>query len=342
MGDIEKRFEREHKRNIAAALHKVELLTQQSYDQLARELAKYDIRNPQAFSWAKYKKLEGRIDLELGSLYTKTDKVIRYAMIVAWNTSTQKNDMIVNQYLKNISWQYADNKTYFNKNIAALKAYVNRATNGMTLSDRVWKITNEDTKDALKTYLGEGIATGKSATQISRDVRNVLRDPETRFRRINKDGKLTLSKVAKAFHPGQGVYRSSYKNALRLTATETNMAYRRADYERWQQLDFVIGYEVHLSGSHPRLDICDTLRGEYPKDFIFTGWHPWCLCFTTSKLMSGSQFKRIVEQGIEPKNQVRYIPNRATKWFIGNKDSLDRLKSKPYFITDNTTFFVKV
>ena len=30
-------------------------------------------------------------------------------------------------------------------------------------------------------------------------------------------------KAAQAFHPGHGVYRSSYKNALRLAATETNM-----------------------------------------------------------------------------------------------------------------------
>ena len=38
----------------------------------------------------------------------------------------------------------------------------------------------------------------------------------------------------------RGVYRSSYNNARRLAATETNIAYRTADHLRWQQMDFVI------------------------------------------------------------------------------------------------------
>ena len=65
------------------------------------------------------------------------------------------------------------------------------------------------------------------------------------------DGKLALSKNAKAFHPGQGVYRSSYKNAMRLTRTETNAAYRLADQDRWQRMDFVVGMRVHKSKNHP-------------------------------------------------------------------------------------------
>ena len=65
------------------------------------------------------------------------------------------------------------------------------------------------------------------------------------------DGKLALSKNAKAFHPGQGVYRSSYKNAMRLTLTETNAAYRLADQDQWQRMDFVVSMRVHKSKNHP-------------------------------------------------------------------------------------------
>lgn len=36
----------------------------------------------------------------------------------------------------------------------------------------------------------------------------------------------------------------------RRAATETNIAYRTADHERWQQLDFIVGIEVHLSNNH--------------------------------------------------------------------------------------------
>ena len=49
------------------------------------------------------------------------------------------------------------------------------------------------------------------------------------------------------YHPGQGVYRSSYKNARRLAVTETNMAYRTSDYLRWQQMEFVVGIRVVMS-----------------------------------------------------------------------------------------------
>lgn len=101
------------------------------------------------------------------------------------------------------------------------------------------------------------------------------------FRRVRDEhGELQLSKRAAVFHPGRGVYRSSYKNARRLAATETNIAYMTADYERWQQLDFVVGIEIKLSNNHtlngvPFTDICDDLKGRYPKDFKFTGWHPY-------------------------------------------------------------------
>ena len=67
-------------------------------------------------------------------------------------------------------------------------------------------------------------------------------------------------------------------NARRLAVTETNLAYRTADYDRYQLFDFVVGIEIHLSGNHTCkgvkgdfFDICDELQGKYPKDFKFTG-----------------------------------------------------------------------
>ena len=106
----------------------------------------------------------------------------------------------------------------------------------------------------------------------------------------DKHGNLRLSKAAKAYHPGRGVYRSSYRNALRLTATENNMAYRTADHLRWQQQPFVVGIEIKLSNNHTCkgvigrfVDICDDRAGVYPKDFKFVGWHPHCRCYCVPK-----------------------------------------------------------
>ena len=60
---------------------------------------------------------------------------------------------------------------------------------------------------------------------------------------------------------------------------------------RWQQMDFVVGQEIHLSGNHtckgkdgkPHKfeDMCDKLAGKYPKDFKFTSWHPHCRCYAS-------------------------------------------------------------
>ena len=78
---------------------------------------------------------------------------------------------------------------------------------------------------AIDVALGDGV----SAAAMSRTVRKLLNNPTALFRRVrDKNGQLRLSQNAKNYHPGRGVYRSAYRNALRLTATETNMAYRTA------------------------------------------------------------------------------------------------------------------
>ena len=51
-----------------------------------------------------------------------------------------------------------------------------------------------------------------------------------------------------------------------------HIAYRYADYERNQDLPFVLGIEIRKP--HHREDICDHPNGPYTKDFKFVGWHP--------------------------------------------------------------------
>ena len=115
-----------------------------------------------------------------------------------------------------------------------------------------------------------------------------LKQPDKLFRRVRDEhGQLKLSKNAKAYHPGQGVYRSSYKNARRLASTEANIAYHKADEQRWSELDFVVGYEIVVSEHSKRKhDICDDLAGRYPKTFQFSGWHPHCRCHAEPILMT--------------------------------------------------------
>lgn len=140
----------------------------------------------------------------------------------------------------------------------------------------------------------------------------------------------------------------------RRAATETNIAYRTADHERWQQLDFIVGIEVHLSNNHtclgkdgkphPFYDICDELKGKYPKDFKFTGWHPHCRCIATTILKTEAEMDaddEAILRGDEPadpdtsENAVTELPENFRGWMEANQDRIDRAKSLPYFIRDN-------
>lgn len=159
-----------------------------------------------------------------------------------------------------------------------LQAFLSRKVGGLNFSERVWKLT-DGFKEEMEMAIELGMREGRSADNLSRDIRQYLQQPDMLFRRIRdkSTGMFRLSKRAAAYHPGRGVYRSSYKNARRLAGTEMNMAYRTADHERWQQLDFVVGFEVRLSNNHTELnrqgkavrihDMCDELQGRYPNFF---------------------------------------------------------------------------
>ena len=183
---------------------------------------------------------------------------------------------------------------------------------------------------------------------MSRQLRTFLKYPDKLFRRVRDEhGNLRLSKSAAAFHPSRGVYRSSYKNARRLAATESNIAYRMSDYLRWQDLDFVVGIEIHLSNNHtlngkPFKDICDQLKGRYPKTFKWTGWHPLCRCYATTVQKTDAEFmedNRRILRGKEPltdsKNAVKDMPENFNKWVKENQERIESAKSLPYFIRDN-------
>lgn len=260
----------------------------------------------------------------------------------SWNIAEQKNDALVNSLFKGETLTDEQKILYFQNNEPALKAFINRRTNGMRLSDRVWKYTN-DYKNEIEDAISVSIGEGKSAHSLAKEVQQYLQQPDKLFRRVRDEkGNLHLSNNAKNYHPGRGVYRSSYQNAKRLARTEINMAYRTADNTRIQQFDFVVGIEIKTSGNHPEHDICDQLAGRYPKDFKFTGWHPNCRCYTKTILKTEEEMDKDEERmrkGKEPTansvNTVSDVPDNFKDWVEENEDTIERAKSKPYFISDN-------
>lgn len=308
----------------------------------------FDASGENIFDFDKFPKLKKRMEELMDEMRAKILTLVTNGITSGWGLSDEKNDSLIKGLAEATGIDEDELESFKSRNMEALKAFQDRKVNGLGLSDRVWNITNQF-KSELELALDVGIGEGRSAQQISRDVRGYLNQPDKLFRRVrDKHGNLKLSKAAKAYHPGQGVYRSSYKNALRMARTEVNMAYRTADHERWGEEWFVIGIEIMLSNNHtcngkPFVDICDYLKGKYPKTFKFTGWHPQCRCYAVPITCSADEFADYLKARREGKDVSEWKfkgelkePNEGfKKWVDENSGRITRMKSTPYFIADN-------
>jgi hypothetical protein len=330
------------------------------FDRATKEITAIAVRenyNPEKpFSFADYPNTKKYAKKIINDLAKDVQAVIETGSRKQWLFAGQKNDEFIDSIMDTSKLKKSKLNKMQDKNLEALKTFQQRKINGMDLSERVWKYT-EQFKNQLELALDLGLGEGKSAAELSRDVRQYLQDPDRLFRRIKKEyidpitgeikERLVLSKAAKAFHPGQGVYRSSYKNAMRLTRTEVNMAYRESDYLNWQQLDFVVGFEVHRSNHEYDCVTCESLAGKYPKTFKFVGWHPQCRCYMTSILMDdktfdeqqlaelrsalyGTEYKKLV-----PKNEITDVPQGFKDWVAEHAEKQQNWSTTPFFIKDN-------
>lgn len=299
----------------------------------------YDPNKP--FSIENYPNAKTKMDKILREVANDTRAIITKGIDTEWYNANKNLDALAYAQAKA---KHTIPKEWLQHNEDAREAFKLRQTDGMNLSKRVWKLT-EQFKQELELAIDVALSDGRSAAELSRDVRNYLNEPNKLFRRVRnkKTGKLQLSKAAKAYHPGRGVYRSSYKNAMRLARTETNMAYREADHLRYQQLDFVLGFEVHLSNNHPVRDICDDLKGKYPKGFKYVGWHPHCRCFVTAWLMDDKEFNQVEQKllagedisGYQSPNAVKTVPAGMNTWVKQNAARVTNYSKMPYWIRDN-------
>ena len=286
--------------------------------------------------WISNQGIESAVDRELLNLESMLYANISAFQKDGWERAEKKNDDFISQFIKGMSISSATKDGMFAHSLSAFETLKNDIdANGFKLSDRVWNITQQ-TKSQLEFYLDSGVVAGRNANGISSDIRQILQNPQKRFRRIrNEKGELVLSQPMKNYHPGQGVYRSAYKNALRTSATTTNIAYRSADYERWSKQDFILGIEVHRSANNRGpCKICDAMVGKYPKTFKFTGFHPFCICFATPITMEPENFADFLLNDTVPKEQViTDIPQGAKDFVIENKDGLQ----SAFWYKDNFT-----
>lgn len=302
--------------------------------EMAKALKRFKLKNPNA-PWQGNKALERKFDKVMLGMDKDFKALMRANMAKGVSLSQAANDKLVKGYIRQAQGTTARHSAYMFRNSNAIGTWVKRRADGLDISGRVWKI-DKQTKAQMETYLKAGLADGRPAKKMATDMKQYLREPNKVFRRVRgADGKLQLSKPAKAYKSGRGVYRSSYKNALRFTRTETNLAYRTADHDRIQRLDFVKGIKVNLSNAHPTYDICDELQGIYPKAFSFSGWHPNCICYTTTQLMSKDQFINKMNTGVDRVKPVTRIPARADRYLQDKADKLKGSNNPPYWLIEN-------
>lgn len=353
-----KNYDIAHLQTMLITEHRIKRTYEQAIDDFMRI---YDwMEKPESeddtLEFDKQPLLKPQVEKIMKRLGQGVNVVVVDGVKASWNLAQEKNNELTRKIFgraktKKLSPEQL--QAYFTRNEDGLAAFLERKTAGMNLSDRVWKLT-ASFKEEMEIAIEQGMRDGRSADQLSRDIRQYLKQPNMLFRRVRdkKTGRLRLSKRAANYHPGQGVYRSSYKNARRLAATEGNIAYRTADHERWLNSDFVVGYEIHLSNNHTCLNdqgkavrfhcMCDDLQGKYPKQFKFTGWHPHCRCFATPILKTEEEMARdtqLILEGKDPlpqsENEVKTMPKDFETWMERNQERIANAKSLPYFIKDN-------
>lgn len=313
------------------------------------------------FTWQGNPAAEKKLDRYLKDLSNKASVIIKNGIIGSWNKGeTNAKVPVVEAFGKTPELRKEANdicdeavKAHRAKGKTG-HAFANASRGGMNISTRVWNLTG-NAKQELETIIQNGILEGKSPDEVSRSVKGYLNEPNALFRRVrNKEtGNLELSEAARKYHPGQGVYRSAYKNARRLAVTEMNAAFRRAEWESYQNNPLITSYEIRLSNNHTVVingkirtlyDICDVLAGVYPKTFRWTGWHPQCRCEMIPILISENDFRarirarkagKLNDWKPTDKKPVTEVPKALNDWVESNQERAKGWGNLPYFVRDN-------
>ena len=346
----ERSYELRHRKRIRKYEDRVSKLFEEAVREIAFVGSRLsNVSTDKPFSIDDHPAAKEQIGDILSALASDLEITIASGIKSEWDFANAKHDATCDLFLGDRKDRLAQvaRRKYYSTNGPALEAFLTRKEEGLNISDRVWRYTNQF-KNEIELALDLGISDGRSAAAMAREMKQYLQTPDALFRRVrDKYGNLHLSKAAKAFHPGSGVFRSSYKNARRLTATESNIAYRTADYLRYQREDFVLGIEIKLSNNHPVQDICDDLKGRYPKTFKFVGWHPLCRCYVISILKSDQEMEADMDLILDGKapgksdREITEVPDNFKKWVSDNADRIAISGYKgttPYFLLDNDKF----
>lgn len=347
----------------------VDKLYDQALADIARLFALVDYDPTAPFSFAAYGKMQG-VDEIMQRLESQVQSVVDMGVRNEYATAYGECEELIRQVVReNVQGQMMQAFAPKTASGTAAKRFLlaNQAGD-ITASQRVW---NGAVLGQMETAVQEGLMEGMPAKRMATQLKRYLVEPDNYFRRFRiktgesetgesiygrkwkkrirtEDGSFRWIDADPDDYPsGQGIYHSSYKNALRYTRTTTNIAYRTADYDRYQELPFVIGIEIRLSNNPKHVpDVCDDLAGQYPKDFKWTGWHPNCMCYQIPLLAKKDEVDQMVDavldgrdpEDVECRKEVTEMPENFKNWLLGNEQRMKGSASMPYFIRDNTGF----
>lgn len=334
-----------HIKRLGRYLLQINLL----YDDLINEIALLVVKlkvTDKLFRFKDYERIAKDVSKHFTNYQNKLHNSIKIATEYEWDQANVKVDDVLKSHIDKIKWKIPSTLhveklreiSTQSQNKKALEAFQKRKVGDFTISERVWNITSQ-AKENIELAIDVALKDGLSAQQLARSIKSNLNNPDALFRRVrDKHGNLVISKNAQSFHPGQGVYRSAQKNALRLAANEINTAYRTSEQIRIQANNDVVGVEIHISPSHKHYDMCDELQGKYPKDFNWSSWHVSCKCFRTMIMKTESELitEILNGQNLSPEssgNFVFSVPDNFNSW-VNDYEG----KKVPYFISENKKF----
>ena len=314
------------------------------YDNLNAEAAKAALRagytaemaaDGKAFRWEDYPQTKASIENLQAQYVSDMGALINRGTSVEWKTSNELQDLLATKAMSYYDAQISgiEQRVYYQKNNDALKAFQERKDKGMNLSEKLWE-QSDDYRTGLEAAISTAIEKGTSAITLSKQISKYLQD----FPLLKAD-------YTEMFGHANNIHDCEYRSA-RLARSEINMAYRKAEQLRWSQMDFIVGYEIKTSAQHPAGDICNDLAGKYPKDFVWTGWHPNCMCYKIPIMKTDEEFWAYDGRGEADEtsvNAVTEMPENFVKWVGENADRISEARQRgtlPYFIKDNEKNFI--
>ena len=346
----QRKYDEINTKNIATYKRRIKRLYNKAINEVSELTYNLSLNSNNEFYFRNYPKVSKKVDAIISKLNYDVKGVTVSGINEEWGLAVTKNNELAiyasGSSLAELPNEYK--KSWFTNNDTARKQFIKRKDNGLGLSEKVWKNTKQ-LKYELELALDVGIKDGRSAANLAREVKVYLNEPNKLFRKVRDEkGILRLSKAAKAYSPGQGVYRSSYKNALRLTSNEINASYELSQFEKRKDQDFIVGIEIRTTpGYSSAVDkggiVCGDLQGRYPKNFQWENkWHVNCRCQSYNVLKTRDELDNDVNRilsGKEPLkrsvNSVNKKPNNYTSYLKDNSSKWENWKNKPRTFTIN-------